>query len=198
MKKVLILLFVAIASFANAQTGYKVGDIAIDFSLKNVDGKMVSLSSYTDAKGFFVIFTCNHCPYSKAYENRIIDLDKKYAALGYPVIAISPSDSAAYPQDSFENMRKLANEEKYPFPYLLDETQAITKAYGAKATPQVFLLNKTKSGLKVAYIGAIDNDIENVNSQKINYVENAADALLTGKKPEITQTKAIGCTIKWK
>lgn len=199
MKRLLILILVALASHSNAQNvGYEIGAIAADFSLKNVDGKMVSLSNYTDAKGFFVVFTCNHCPYSKAYESRIIDLDKKYAAKGYPVIAINPNNPTAYPEDSFEMMQKVAKSKKYPFPYLVDETQDVTKVYGAKVTPHVYLLNKTKDGLKVAYIGAIDNDIENINAQKILYAEDAVNALIVGKKPGITQTKAIGCGVKWK
>lgn len=198
MKKIIVFILIAFAGIAKAQNGYQVGDMATDFNLKNVDGKMVSMANYADAKGFLVVFTCNHCPYSKAYESRIIDLDKKYATKGYPVLAINPNDPVGYPDDSFEMMQKISKEKKYPFPYLLDDSQDIAKAYGAKATPHLFLLNKTKDGLKVMYIGAIDNDTENVNTDKIKYAENAVDALLAGKKPTVTQTKAIGCSIKWK
>ncbi|MBK0381634.1 thioredoxin family protein [Pedobacter sp. SD-b] len=195
----LLLLIIVSSNFAKAQTGYKVGDLAKDFSLKNVDNKMVVLADYPDAKGFFVIFTCNHCPYAKMYEQRIMDLDKKFAPQGYPVIAINPNDPKAYPEDSFENMKKRSAEKKYTFPYLLDETQDIAKTYGAKATPHVYLLQKTKRGLEVAYIGAIDNDTENVNqSGRNNYADNAVEAIMKNKKPQITQTKAIGCSIKWK
>ena len=194
-----LLISIASISFANAQTGYKVGDIATDFTLKNVDGKMVSLANYPNTKGFFVVFTCNHCPYAKLYEQRIMDLDKKFAIQGYPVIAINPNDPKAYPEDSFENMVKRSSQRKYSFPYLIDETQNIAKAYGAKATPHVYLLKKTNKGLEVAYIGAIDDDTEDVNPDgKNRYAENAVEAVMNNKKPQITQTKAIGCSIKWK
>jgi peroxiredoxin len=177
---------------------YKVGDQAMDFSLKNVDGKMVSLKDYKDEKGFIVTFTCNHCPYAKAYEQRIMDLDKKFAAAGYPVIAISPNDPDQVPEDSFDNMVKRAKEKKYTFPYLLDETQNITRTYGAKATPHIFLLQKKGNDLEVVYIGAIDDNTEDANAVKSKYVEAALDALSKGQKPAISSTKAIGCSIKWK
>src|SRR6476659_472665 len=188
-----IILLIGFLGIANAQTGYKVGDIATDFKLKNIDGKMISMADFKEAKGFLVIFTCNHCPYAKAYENRILALDKTYAAKGYPVLAISPNDPVAIPEDSFENMKKRATDKKYTFPYMLDDTQDITKAYGAKATPHVYLLKKTAKGFIVEYIGAIDNDTEGINPNKIKYAEDAVNALLVGKKPAITQTKAIGC-----
>ena len=198
MKKLIIVLLVVISGIAKAQTSYKIGDIATDFNLKNVDNKMISMANYKEAKGFFVIFHCNQCPYSKAYENRIIALNAKYASKGLPVITINPNDPAINPEDSFEKMKIRAKQEKYTFPYLVDDTQEIAKAYGAKATPHVYLLKKTDEGLVVSYTGAIDNDTENVNDAKIKYAENAADALLAGKEIELAQTKAIGCSIKWK
>jgi peroxiredoxin len=200
MKKLLVLLMIAASgmAFKPAAEGYKVGDTATDFKLKNVNGKTVSLANYKAAKGYIVVFTCNHCPYAKAYESRIMDLDKKYAAKGYPVIAISPNDPVAEPADSFERMQELASKKGYTFPYLIDETQDITRAYGAKATPHVYVLQKTAAGNVVKYIGAIDNDTENTKADKVKYVEGAVDALLSGKQPEITATKAIGCSIKWK
>lgn len=197
--QIFVLLLVCLTNVAKAQNGYTVGAIATDFTLKNVDGKMVSLANYTDAKGFFVVFTCNHCPYAKLYEQRIMDLDKKYANQGYPVIAINPNDPKAYSEDSFENMINRSSQKKYTFPYLIDETQNVAKAYGAKATPHVYLLKKTKKGLEVAYIGAIDNDTEDVNPNgKTRYAENAVESVMNNKKPQVTQTKAIGCSIKWK
>lgn len=200
MKKLIVLMMVAVAgmAFKVADGGYKVGDTAADFKLKNVNGKTVSLADYKSAKGYIVVFTCNHCPYAKAYESRIMALDKQYAGKGYPVIAISPNDPVAEPADSFENMQKLAKQKGYSFPYLLDETQDITRAYGAKATPHVFVLQKTAAGNVVKYIGAIDDDTENTKADKVKYVESAVNALLSGKQPETTATKAIGCSIKWK
>ncbi|MCO4294599.1 thioredoxin family protein [Solitalea sp. MAHUQ-68] len=198
MKKLALIALLALFSVSAFAQGYKVGDKAIDFKLKNVNGKTVSLADYKSAKGFIVVFTCNHCPYAKAYESRIMDLDKVYSAKGYPVIAINPNDPTTYPEDSFDNMKKRSSEKKYTFPYLVDDTQAITKAYGATKTPHVFVLEKTLNGNIVEYIGAIDNDTEGGDANKIKYVENAVNALLMNKKPETTMTKAVGCGIKWK
>lgn len=199
MKKLFVLLLIAASGIAAkvADTGYKVGDTATDFKLKNVDGKTVSLANYTAAKGFIVVFTCNHCPYAKAYESRIMALDKMYAAKGYPVIAISPTDPADNAKDSPENMKKVAAEKSYSFPYLFDDAQQTTKTYGAKATPHVYVLQKTAKGNVVQYIGSIDDNTEGT-AIKTKYVENAVNALLTGKNPAVTSTKAIGCAIKIK
>ena len=103
--------------------GFDVGDKASDFSLKNIDGEMVSLADYKDVNGFIVVFTCNHCPYAVMYEDRIVALDKKYKSQGYPVIAINPNDPSVKPADSFENMKVRAKEKGFTFPYLMDEGQ---------------------------------------------------------------------------
>jgi thiol-disulfide isomerase/thioredoxin len=158
---------------------------------------VVSFKDYPSAKGFIVIFTCNTCPYSKAYEQRIIELDKKYAPLGFPVIAINPNDPEASPGDSFEKMNERAKSGKYTFPYLYDEGQAITTLYVPKSTPHVFVVSKTAQGNVIEYTGAIDNDTQNTNPDKIKYVEDAVSALLNNKKPAVSVTKAIGCRIKW-
>jgi len=116
MKKIILFLtlitVITLNSFTPPSPGYSVGEKASDFKLKNVDGKMVSLADYKDAKGFIVIFTCNHCPFAQAYEQRIIDLQNKYSSKGYPVIAINPNDKDAEPVDSYENMVSRANEKK--------------------------------------------------------------------------------------
>lgn len=179
-------------------TGYTIGDIAADFNLKNVDSKQVSLAGYKNAKGFIVIFTCNHCPFSQAYENRIIELHNKYEKLGYPVIAINPNDVVRSPEDSYENMVARHKEKKYPFAYLHDETQQVAKQYGATRTPHVFILNKTNQGNKVVYIGAIDDNYEDATLAKEHYVANTLASLMENKQPTKTVTKAIGCSIKWK
>jgi len=175
--------------------GYHVGDKAEDFKLKNVDGKMVSLSDIPKAKGYIVVFTCNTCPYAKAYEQRIIDLHNKYASKGYSVVAINPNDKDVKPDDSYENMQILAKEKKYPFVYLYDETQDVAKRFGATRTPHVYLLDADKT---VRYIGAIDDNSEDAAAVKEKYAENALDALLAGKEVAVKETKAIGCGIKWK
>jgi len=177
--------------------GYSVGDMAIDFNLKSVDGSMVSMAGNPDNKGYIVIFTCNTCPYSVAYEDRIIDLHKKYAPKGYPVIAINPNDPVVQPGDSFEKMQVRAEEKKFPFPYVLDETQDITIAYGATNTPHVYVVEKVDADYIVRYIGAIDNNSRNASAVTKKYVETAVDALLVGNEISTTSTKAIGCTIKW-
>src|SRR5690349_18958285 len=120
MKKLFLLLAVS-TTIAFAQS-YQIGDEVKDFSLKNVDGKMIGMSNYPNAKGYIIVFTCNHCPFAKAYEQRIMDLDKKYAALGYPVLAINPNDPSVHSEDNFDNMVKISKEKGYSFPYLLDET----------------------------------------------------------------------------
>lgn len=178
--------------------GYGVGDKATDFSLKNVDGMMVSLADYDDAKGFIVIFTCNHCPYSVAYEDRIIELDAKFKPLGYPVIAINPNDPAVQPEDGFEEMKERAQEKGFSFPYLLDDGQKIYPQYGATRTPHVYVLQKRGADLIVRYIGAIDNNHSDANDVDEPYVADAVSALLKGSEPSVTTTKAIGCSIKKK
>jgi peroxiredoxin len=193
-----ILFFTALTAFTlqTSSEGYKIGDTATDFNLKNVDNKMVSLANYPDAKGFIVIFTCNPCPYSVAYEDRIIALDKKYKSKGYPVIAINPNNPEISKDDEFSLMQVRAKEKGFTFPYLVDEGQLIYPQYGATRTPHVFLLNKENGKLIVEYIGAIDNNYQDASAVTEPYVENAVDALLANKKPSPNFTKAIGCSIK--
>ena len=174
----------------------KIGDSAPDFNLKDVDGKMVSMANYENAKGFIVIFTCNTCPYSIAYEDRIIALDKKYKDEGYPVIAVNPNDPAAQPGDSYALMQERAKEKGFTFPYLLDVGQEVYPKYGATRTPHVFLLQKEAGELIVKYIGAIDNNSKDASQVTEKFTENAVDALLAGKAIEKTTTRAIGCSIK--
>jgi peroxiredoxin len=191
------LVLIVISAFTMpASSGYSVGDIATDFSLKNVNGKMVSLADYKDAKGFIVVFTCNHCPFAKAYEDRIIALDKKYSKAGYPVIAINPNNPDKQKEDSYELMKVRAKEKGFTFPYLFDAGQKIYPQYGATKTPHVYILQKTAKGNEVKYIGAIDDNYEDEAAVKIKYAENAVDALLKGSEVPVKETKAIGCTIK--
>ncbi len=137
----LIALLIALLSAAISQ-GYKVGDKATDFRLLNVDGSYVSMADFPDAKGFIVIFSCNHCPYVVAYEDRMIELHKKFEPKGFPVIAINPNDTIVEPRDSYTQMIKRAEEKDFPFPYLIDADQEIYPQYGATHTPHVFLLER--------------------------------------------------------
>ncbi len=188
--------------FMNASSdvrGYEVGDYARDFELENVDGKMVSMADYSDAKGFIVVFTCNTCPYAKMYENRIIELDKEFKAKGFPVIAINPNDPSQQPGDSMNEMKARASSKKYPFPYLRDDAQDVTAAYGATKTPHVFVLNKEDNAkYRVEYIGAIDDSPRDASDVGEAFVANAINALLNGEKPTVTSKRAVGCAIKWR
>ncbi len=203
MMKILKTTFVLLAvvtffafTVKTESTGYKVGDMATDFSLENIDGKMVSLKDYKDAKGFIVIFTCNTCPYAVAYEDRIIALDEKYAEKGFPVIAIMPNNTEVKPEDNMEAMRARAKAKGFTFPYLMDEGQKIYPQYGATKTPHVYILLKTPDGNQVQYIGAIDDNYQDAKAVNQKYAEDAVDALLSGKPIKETQTRAIGCSIK--
>ena len=198
MKKYITVLLIFSAVFSQAQNTLKAGEYAPDFKLKNVDNKEVSFSSYPDAKGFIVVFTCNTCPYAIAYEQRIIELDKKFRPQGYPVIAINPNDPEASKADTFDKMQEHAKEKKYSFPYLFDNGQIVTDQYGAKKTPHLFIVSKTEKGTVVEYTGAIDNDPEGTKQDKIKYVEDVIAALKNNQKPAITATKEIGCTVKRK
>lgn len=196
---VTLLVLTVLNSFTNANVpspGYGIGDVIEDFKLMNIDGNMVSLSDYKDAKGFIITFTCNTCPYAKMYEDRIIELDKKYAPLGYPVIAIMPNNTQVKPGDSFEEMKKRAQVKGFTFPYLIDEEQNVYPKFGATKTPHMYVVQKTKKGNIVQYIGAIDDNYKDASAVSRKYVEEAVDALLDGKEVEETITRAIGCSIK--
>lgn len=194
---VMVLVLTLSAFTVNtSDKGYKIGDVATDFSLENIDGNNVSLSDYKDAKGFIITFTCNTCPYAVAYEDRIEALNKKYASKGFPVIAIMPNNTEVKPGDNMEAMKARAKEKGFTFPYLMDKGQKIYPQYGATKTPHMYVLQKTKKGNVVKYIGAIDDNYQDANAVKVKYVEDAVDALLKGKDIEVKETKAIGCSIK--
>jgi peroxiredoxin len=198
------MVYPQIANKTTQIKSYQVGDEAIGFSLKNASntvngiGEMVSLKDYKNAGGYIVIFTCNHCPFAKAYEDRIIDLHKKYAPKGYPVIAINPNDAVSYPDDNYANMKVRSKEKGFSFAYLHDATQEIATAYGASKTPHVFVLEKKGDKNYVRYIGAIDDNTYNSAEVTEKYLETAVDALVSGKKVEKSFTRAVGCSIKWK
>lgn len=207
MKRTFIILLgvlvVAAALFMNAARssvmGYAVGDYARDFSLPDVDGKMVSLKDFSSAKGFIVVFTCNTCPYAVSYEDRIAKLDKNYRDKGFPVIAINPNDINQEPKESVKDMKARSLEKGFTFPYLRDDTQEIARAYGASKTPHVYLLsNGGGDKFRVEFIGAIDDSPRDEAGVTVRYVEDAINALIAGKKPTVTEARAIGCTIKWK
>ncbi len=209
MKKVLLPLALLLAIFIfpllsfrplpPQATGLQPGDTAPDFSLRNVDGRMVSLSELSAqdpaTKGFIVVFTCNTCPYAVMYEDRLIALHETYAPKGWPVVAIQPNDPGLKPGDSLEEMKIRAKEKGFPFVYLFDEGQQVFPAYGATRTPTVYLLDANR---KVRYIGAIDNNPQEAEAVSQRYVEAAILATESGRTPDPATTKAIGCGIKRK
>ncbi|MAN58467.1 MAG: thioredoxin family protein [Flavobacteriaceae bacterium] len=207
MLVLLAIVTVALLGFTQSNTpsnldistsnGYKIGDVATDFKLKNVDGKMVSLSDYPNAKGYIVIFTCNTCPYAVASEARIVALDQEFKAKGFPVIAINPNNPEVQPDDTFKLMQAKAKNAGFTFPYLYDESQRIYAAYGATKTPHVYILKKNKNGTNtVEYIGAIDDNVRDASGVKERFAANAVNELLAGKDVSVTETKAIGCSVK--
>lgn len=205
MKKVVkLMLLIAIVfgvwSFTNVEktedNGYKVGDVVSDFKLENTDGKMVSMADFKEAKGFIIAFTCNTCPYAVAYEDRVESLNKMYAEKGYPVIAIMPNNVKVKPEDGMKYMQERAKEKGFTFPYLMDEGQRVYPQFGATKTPHIYVVKKTDKGNMVKYIGAIDDNYQNADEVKNKYVEDAVNALLNGKTIDVTETKAIGCSIK--
>lgn len=189
--------FLAIAflfcSFAFVQAQYQIGDKVDDFSLKSTDGDLISMSDYEGAEGYIIIFTCNHCPYAIAYEDRIIDLHNEMEPKGFPVIAINPNDPKVQPDDSFEKMKQRADEKGFPFKYVLDDGQKVYPKFGAERTPHVFLVDKNRV---LQYIGAIDDNYKSEDAVEKEYLRDAIQAIKAGKKPQPATTKAIGCTIK--
>lgn len=191
MLRAILLTVFGIAFIITGMTepqGLNVGDTASDFSLENVDGTEISLDSYENVKGYIIVFTCNNCPYAKAYQGRIEELHNMYSKKGFPVIAVNTSDPAT-------EIKQKAKDEKYSFAYLNDAKQEVSKSYGATKTPTVYVLNRDRS---VAYIGSIDNNYKEASAADKKYVSDAVDALLANQEVKVSSTKAIGCAIKWK
>jgi peroxiredoxin len=200
MKRFVLSLVVVLAMVAGApvKNGYEIGDAVADFSLKNVDGKMVSLADFKDAKGFILVFDCNTCPVSKKYNERIIDLNSMFAPKGFPLVSINPNSPEVSSGDSFDSMVKYAKKKGYTFPYLYDPSQKVAGEFGATNTPHAFVLAKENGKLIVSYIGAIDDNASDGSAATQKYVESAVNALLAGKQVTVQKTKAIGCGVKWK
>lgn len=168
---------------------------AADFNLPGVDGKSHSLADLKDKKAVIVIFSCNHCPYVQAYDDRIIEIQKDYAPKGVQVVAINSNEADNYPEDSFDNMVIRAKDRKFNFLYLRDDSQSVARAYGATHTPHIFLFDQNR-GLK--YTGKIDDNWQDPKRVQKRYLRDALDAVLSGKSPAEPETFAIGCTIKWR
>jgi peroxiredoxin len=169
-----------------------------DFRLKNTDGKIVSLKDYPNAKGFIIIFTCNHCPFAKLYPPRLNALHRKYAAANVPLIAICSTDTMVYTEDVYAKMIAKAKAEKFEYPYLCDGDQQVGKSFSAQKTPHAFVIWREKGQWTVKYSGAIDDNGEEPDKVKDHYVANAVDELLKGKAVSVKETKSIGCQIHYR
>ncbi|MER3521169.1 MAG: thioredoxin family protein [Acidimicrobiia bacterium] len=173
----------------------KLGDRAIPFELPGVDGAVHSFSDYDDKHILVVIFSCNHCPYVKAWEDRMIQIQADYKEKGVQLIAINSNDDTKYPEDNFESMKERAATKGFNFPYLRDESQEVARAYGAERTPEVFVFDRDRL---LRYHGAIDDNYDDPAAVESHYLRNALDALLQGNLPRIQETEPVGCTVKWR
>ncbi len=173
----------------------QIGDPAPAFSLPGTDGRTYSLDGLADKPVLVVVFSCNHCPYVQAYEDRLIAIQRDYVGRGVQVVAINANDDANYPEDSFEQMMARANAKGFNFVYLRDTSQDVARAYGATHTPQLFVFDRART---LRYTGKIDDNWQNPKSVTRRYLRDTLDALLSDRTPAEAQTHAIGCTIKWK
>ncbi|MBS1514773.1 MAG: thioredoxin family protein [Bacteroidetes bacterium] len=195
MKKISLLLLVLYAFF----TGFSGGEKNIDdFALKNVDGRLISLKDFPDAKGFVIIFTSNGCPFAKLYPQRMNELNLKYTPLGIPLIAVNSSDTLQFEENSFTQMAQTSKDGNFNFAYLSDADQIAAKNFGAKKTPQAFVVWKENNQWVIKYSGAIDDNGAEPQKVQNKFVENALNELLNGQEVKVKETKAIGCSIIYK
>lgn len=178
-----------------ATNNLKIGSSTPDFNLPGIDGKEYSLNSFADKNALIIIFSCNHCPYVQAYEERMKQIQEDYQQKGVTLIAINSNEDVNYPDDSFKNMKKRADEQNFNFLYLRDDDQSVARAYDATHTPEIFLFDKDR---KLAFHGKIDDNWQEPEKVQNHYLRNALDELLAGKEISVPETFTIGCTIKWK
>ena len=171
-----------------------IGTEAPQFDLPGVDGSNHALDDYADAQALVLVQSCNHCPYVQAWEGRMKEIQREYAARGVRLVAISSNDADSYPEDSFEEMQRRAEREGFNFDYLYDEDQSVARALGAERTPEVFLFDRER---RLVYHGAIDDNRDD-RAVSRHYLREALDAVLEGREPPIRETPAVGCTVKWK
>ncbi len=196
MKNVVITTVMAIlfASACIAEEQVAIGARAPGLSLVNaVDGKMVTMKP-DDGVLKVVVFTCNQCPYARAFEPRIIEIAKEFQARGVRFYAVDPNDDVKFPEETLENMKARAVEKGYPYPYLKDGDSAVARAYGARVTPHVFVIDGTGT---IRYRGYVD-DSAKPEVRKTTGLSDALDAILGGREVTATVTREFGCTIKWK
>jgi peroxiredoxin len=173
----------------------KIGDTAPDFhDLRGTDGKRYSLGSFAEIPTLVLVISCNHCPYVQAYEDRMVTIQRDYRDRGVGFVAVNPNYDKDYPEDSYENMVKRAKEERFNFPYIRDESQALARALSAVCTPEIFVFDRER---RLVYHGRIDDsrDSEKVTTHDLR---NALDAIAAGKKPPVAETRPFGCSVKWR
>jgi peroxiredoxin len=166
-----------------------------DVKMKNVDGQEIDIKEVVQPAGTLVVFTCNHCPFAKKWSSRIVALGNDYSAKGIGVIAINANDPKAYEEDGMDVMQKRAKEEGMEFPYVVDATSNVARAFGATKTPEAFLFDKNG---KLVYHGAIDDNGDDPEKVENAYLKLALDAVLNGGEVAVKETKSIGCTIKFR
>ena len=171
-----------------------IGEKAPYFSLPATDGRIYSLSDFTDRRALLVVFTCNHCPYARAYETRLCDIAKKYCAEGVGMVGICANDAQDYPEDSFEQMVEKSKALGFPFPYLHDDKQTVARAYDVACTPECYLFDSTH---RLVYHGWVDDNHQNPEQVTSPDLQLAIEAVLVGKEPPKALTPIIGCSIKW-
>lgn len=171
-----------------------IGSPAPDFSLPGVDGKIHSLATLSTGPLLVLNFTCNHCPYAQAYEDRFMALAIEFSPRGVAFAAINPNDAISYPDDSFAKMKERAAARGFNFPYLCDESQAVARAYGAVCTPHLFVVGRGT----IAYEGRLDDSWKDPSSAKAHDLRDALSALLAGKPALRPRTNPMGCSIKWR
>lgn len=192
-----ITLFVALLVCTSGQGfALNIGDSMpmTNRTMKNVSGKDLSLTAAAGKKGTLVIFSCNHCPYVRAWEDRMIDYSKTFIKDGVNVVLINSNDPNKVKGDSFEEMKKRAAAQGYPFPYVVDHGSKMAHAFGATRTPEVFLFNGKGS---LVYHGAIDDNHSDRAKVEKHYLKDAVASLVSGKPVPTTSTRAVGCSIKW-
>ncbi len=168
--------------------------------LKGIDGKTHSSGEYTDQKAAVIVFSCNHCPYVQAYEDRMMAFVREYGAKGVRFVAINANDTQNYPEDDFRGMVERAAKRGFNFPYLRDEDQSVAEAFGATHTPEfyVFAPSGPSKEFRLAYRGKLDDNYQDPKAVKRRYLQEAADAILSGQPVPEPETHSIGCTIKWR
>lgn len=172
--------------------------LAPSFALPGTDGKVWRLDDFSQARALVVVFMCNHCPYVIAVQERINQLAQEYAPRGVAVVGISANDTERYPQDNLEAMKVRAKEQGYVFPYLLDETQEVARAYGAVCTPDFFVYQKSSASFRLQYRGRLDDSWKDAQAVRRRDLALALDAILAGQPVTDSQTPSMGCSIKWK